>query len=572
LIACSLFLTALVGLGCSSSDEHIVASVDGYEITYEELDRSYGNRSREFATDQEHYDAFRGFLDTLVVERMLIRAAYDHGMDQSEEINRLMIMNKNKFLVDALYKREVVDKVNVSEAEVRDYYDKLGTYIKAYHILVGDPDTAQSLVDRILAGENFEELAYRYSIAPNAKQSRGELGYFTWGEMVPEFQQAAFNMEVGEISPPVKTQFGYHVIRVTEKIPNESRGSYETEERTIRNKVTSQRARDLSQEYLESIRAQFPVTVDTVTLDYLIHKRKSLYPPSVLATLPDDDFDDEQLDRDERELIVATWNGGQMSLYDYLVQSRRDIHPSIRPPFDDYDSLGVMIFQLNLDNILAQEAIRVGIEQDPQFESKFLLFKEFNMADAYRSDSLPQSPEPTEDEVRARYDNNIEEYMDADKVRVFEILVSDEMTANKLAREIKTIEEFKEKAADLTERPSKRGTNGDLDYIEQSWFPDIFDVAWETPVGSLGGPVRTLGKYSIFWVADKIKGAPKDFLQVKAPIKNKMILAQRDSVFKEWVDNNWDAMSVAVFEDALWSAVENGGTLASAAEDGDTAQ
>ncbi len=110
--------------------------------------------------------------------------------------------------------------VDISEEEMKDYYEKMKTQVKASHILVEDEKTANEVYEKIQSGAKFEELAKEYSKDPSA-QNGGDLGYFGPGDMVPEFESKAYSLEVGEVSNPVKSQFGYHVIKVTDKKPAE---------------------------------------------------------------------------------------------------------------------------------------------------------------------------------------------------------------------------------------------------------------------------------------------------------------------------------------------------------------
>lgn len=552
-----LFGMVVLLSGCGDKDNDVLADIGSYKITTEEFNDYYRNVRFPYASAQEEFDMKREFLDSLVIRRLLIQAAYDKGIDKLDDITRLVLANKDKFLLDILYQRNVVDKAKVTEAEVKHFWDNLEYRVRASHIVVNNEDTAKALVDRILAGENFGELAFKYSISPDAKRNRGDLGYFTWGAMVDEFQNAAFSMEPGEVSPPVKTDFGYHIIKVIDKAPNTTRLPYEQAKVQIEDALLSKKRAEITAAYLEKIREKYPVTVDPATLDYVEHKRTQLYPAQLLANLPKNDFDDSQLDRDERELVLATWEGGQMTLFEYLTQARR-LPADIRPTFTEYDSVATIVFQLKLNDILAYEAAKQGLDNDSEFKRRLNLFKELTMADVMRNDSLPTPPAPDESKIRMYYDKHPEEFTDPAKVHVYEILVSDEMLANKLVREIKSLEDFKRRAMTLTERPAKRGTNGDLDYIEQEWFPEIFQAAWDTKVGTIGGPVPTMGKYSVFWVDDKISAALKDFLSQKNRIKNKLQIDEAQKAFSKWVEDRKEEVGVEVFDAALWKTVNKG--------------
>lgn len=90
------------------------------------------------------------------------------------------------------------------------------TFVKASHLLVKTEEEALKLKEEIAAGKDFAKVAQEVSLCPSG-QNGGDLGYFTKGQMVKEFEDACFSMEVGEVSNPIKTQFGYHLIYLTDK-------------------------------------------------------------------------------------------------------------------------------------------------------------------------------------------------------------------------------------------------------------------------------------------------------------------------------------------------------------------
>lgn len=86
--------------------------------------------------------------------------------------------------------------------------------VRASHILVSSQEKAKSILEEIKKGADFAKLAKKHSECPSSKKG-GDLGFFSKGRMVPEFEKAAFSLNPGEVSGPVKTEFGYHLIKVT---------------------------------------------------------------------------------------------------------------------------------------------------------------------------------------------------------------------------------------------------------------------------------------------------------------------------------------------------------------------
>lgn len=543
--------------GCGKSDGKVIARVGSHDITVQEFNDLTGAANRNYPSAEGEFEQKTKDLDSLINQRLLIQDAYNRGMDKSEALTSAVLANKDKFLLDVLYQREIKDKTSMSEAALKDYYDKLTNKIRVSHILVANVDTAQSIVTRLSQGASYEQLAYDYSIDPNAKRNRGDLGYLLWGGMatLPEFEDAAFKLRVGEVSPPIKTRYGYHIIKVAEVEPNEARGDFATRRAALEKSFTAAQEARTMVRYVQEIMDKYPIAVDTTTLSYLVRKQQDMYPPEVLAGLPKGDFDDQQLDRNEKELVVATWEGGPISVMDYLTNVRK-LPAQMRPSLSQFDSVKAITFQIKLPDILAYEANKRGVENDDQFKQKVTLFRELTMADMLKTDSIMKAAQPTEQELRAYYDAHPEEFTDEPRVHIYEIQLSDELLARNLVRSIKSLDAFKKKAMEVNERAGRREAGGDLGYIIRRWYPEIFDAAYKTPVGDLGGPVVAAGKYSIFFVVDKVDQTVMDFLGVKQQIAGQLLSRSQEQNYANWIADRRKNTEIEVDTVALWSTID----------------
>jgi foldase protein PrsA len=129
-----------------------------------------------------------------------------------------------KILRQQLVLQKAVDKdIKVTDKQVKDYLEKNHAtldkpeQVRARHILVADKKTADMIEQKLKGGAKFEDLAKQYSTDPSSKDKGGELGFFSKGQMVPAFQDAAFSQKIGAIGPPVKSPFGFHIIQVEER-------------------------------------------------------------------------------------------------------------------------------------------------------------------------------------------------------------------------------------------------------------------------------------------------------------------------------------------------------------------
>lgn len=556
LISFALLLFMAILSGCSGTKKESVAKVGDDYISTDYFNEYFARKVRyKFPSSEEEYNKRRQMLDTLVITQLFIQGAYEKGLDKSDELNRVILTNRNNFLLDILFNKKIRSKIDPTDVELKEFWDHLEYKVRAAHILLNNEDTAKMVLQKIKDGGNFEQLALEYSTDPSVERNKGDLGFFGWGDMVDEFGQAAYSMNVGEISPPVKSRFGYHIIKLLDKQPNENRRPFDQMKADLKNRLGAIETSRLSQKYFEEIKKKYPINIEQSTCEYILHKREQIYPPMLLETLPKNDFDQEQLDRDEKQLVLATYDGGEITINEYLSDIQK-IPPRYKADFDDYDSLAAIIFELKKMDILAMEAVREGIDQDPEYLDRVRLFKELNMADVLMNDSLGFPPAPSEEEIRKYYDDHPEEFNNPAQVHVFEILLSDEIKARKLVKSIKSMVEFKKKASELTERGGMKVKNGDLGYIQRAVYPDIFDLAYKTPIGEIAGPVVVGGKYSIFYVVDKIEPQLKDFLGQKRYIVERMIANQKDSVTMEWLDERMKNTDIEIFDDVLMSTID----------------
>ncbi|WP_066295067.1 peptidylprolyl isomerase [Bacillus sp. FJAT-29937] len=137
-------------------------------------------------------------------------ALMQYGFKDEDEL-------KETFRTGLMQEKAAIKDVKVTEKEVKEYYDNYKPQINARHILVEDEKTANEVKKKLDEGAKFEDLAKEYSTDPGSAANGGDLGWFGPGRMVPEFENAAYALKVDEISAPVQTQHGFHIIQVTEK-------------------------------------------------------------------------------------------------------------------------------------------------------------------------------------------------------------------------------------------------------------------------------------------------------------------------------------------------------------------
>jgi peptidyl-prolyl cis-trans isomerase C len=208
----------------------VVAKVNGVEIHQSDLDVIEPEAGQIPPMSE---NAKKDYLVTFMVDMIVVsKAAQDQKLGSTAEFAKKLEFNRNKLLMAALLDK--TGKEALTDAAMRKVYDDAikqvppEEEVHARHILIraaaGDDkagkaaeDKIKTVIDRLKKGEDFAKVANEITEDPSGKANGGDLGFFTKEQMVPEFADVAFKLDKGKISEPVKTQFGWHVIKVEDK-------------------------------------------------------------------------------------------------------------------------------------------------------------------------------------------------------------------------------------------------------------------------------------------------------------------------------------------------------------------
>ena len=203
------------------SNQEILATVAGEVITEADVNAFIQNMPKEQQMYASNPQFRQQIVDQLINYRLFSKYAEEMKMDETAEFEAAL-NNARKEILASMAISETVKAVEVTEEDMKSFYEENSNYfekgatVSAKHILVKEEEKCQEILEEIIAGKVFEEAAQQYSTCPSG-QKGGDLGEFGKGQMVKEFEEAAFAAEIGQVVGPIKTQFGYHLIKVEAK-------------------------------------------------------------------------------------------------------------------------------------------------------------------------------------------------------------------------------------------------------------------------------------------------------------------------------------------------------------------
>lgn len=216
----AVLVSVLAASSAFAQEEKVVARVDGIAIT--EADVALALEELAASLQQADESQRRTYaINYLVDLKLVAAAAAKDKLGETKDFQRRIDQARERLLMEKMFTRE--GEKAASEQAMRAFYDetvktlKPEQEVRARHILVEKEEEAKAALERLKKGEDFAKLAAELSKDPGSGKDGGDLGYFSKDRMVPEFAEAAFKLEKGQLSDVVKSQFGFHLIKVEDK-------------------------------------------------------------------------------------------------------------------------------------------------------------------------------------------------------------------------------------------------------------------------------------------------------------------------------------------------------------------
>lgn len=200
--------------------ETILASFSGQTITLGEFNQLWEEVPEDYKLQLDKSMV----LDQMISEKLLIQEAKNIGLEEDNDVLEQIKKITEQILVQVLIEREILDKIKINDEEILEYYEqnkdsfteKEQVYL--YNIILETEEEAQDVLEQLKAGGDFIEIAKEKSTGPSAAQG-GDLGYLAKGTIILEIEEVVFALELEELSEVIKTDFGFHILKITEKKP-----------------------------------------------------------------------------------------------------------------------------------------------------------------------------------------------------------------------------------------------------------------------------------------------------------------------------------------------------------------
>jgi parvulin-like peptidyl-prolyl isomerase len=482
-----------------SSDSVTIASVGQHKIYKDQFIDRYTNYL--LATGIKDNIAVReAILNNMINEILLYY--YDDNKDlfSNPEYQKELAWVEKQSVLAYLKDQEVYAKITVTEKEVREAFIRVNEKIAASHLFAPTLEEAENLYELLEIGVDWDNLAAQVFTDSTLRNNGGYLGYFTWGDMDPAFEDAAYSLKVGEISKPIKTSYGYSIIRLEDRISNPLLTEYEfqTKKNKLESVIRIKKKPEYEKKYLKSIFDESKYSLNQKSIDNII----AYFKLSDINKI-------EDLYRPNPDQICVIYNGKKFS-EKFIIDQIMQIPFYHRTKINSKETLNQVIRGVIMQTLLYSEAIGKGYDKnllvvDTADKLKMQVFLKYKMQQIISgikvSDSL----------LYQYYKNNTESFKSLNEVSIQEIIVDNKSFSDSLITLIKQGSDFGKLAKEYSLRDFSRQNNGIIDYAPLSKFGFLKSDFWQAEIGEIIGPIELQGAYGIFKVLGKKKGEPKKF-------------------------------------------------------------
>lgn len=386
--------------------------------------------------------------------------------------------------------------------------------IRASHILVsfhnkdGQIDTlaaeerADSVYSKLMAGSPFEDLVVEYSDDPGSKEKGGDLGYFERRMMVKEFDEVAFNMEVGQISAPVKTNFGFHIIKLTDKMDTQPYDSVYQELKTMFNKQRYQHELDV---LIDTLKQKYDFKIDQANLNLFVSESDSLRFGMVHPKY--DDLSDK---------VLFSYANESVTIGKFLELANANSKITAKP-MDDEKEVNTAINILAQDMLLDEEALNLD-KTDPEFAQLMEDYKDGIFIFKLQEDEVWNKVKIDSADVYNYWSQNKDKYSWPERISFSEIYSTKDSLIQSYYDMLESGTPFETVAGMYTQRSVKKKDNGFYP-LQPVDYNEYYKEANKIPeVGTYTVPYSYGGGFVIFKLEDRQPARLKTFEEAKAEV------------------------------------------------------
>ena len=477
-------------------DDNILAQIDDYSISVLHFENAFKEiyfRTGQVLTPTE--PSRKAILDSEFNTYVMAVYSMDLELDKKPEAVYMRSTIEKRVLTEEYFEQVIVADLEVSNEDLRDYFVRFNSSLRASHIYANTRERADEYYSRLQTGESFDDLAKEAFSNPYMAQNGGDIGRFTTDELDIAFENQAFSMAIGEISAPIQTAQGFSIIKLTGRVTRPLITEYEFNQNKERlSSYVRNKKEELAQRnHLENFNS-------SVIFDHeIFDKLYSLISNNYEQLLNKNPEFITQLDINANVLKYESFVFSSKQLQEELLSSTLAMLNTIQ---DEYTFRNFLV-GVAYRSFMVNEALRLGIDKQKEVKSS-IEETYLHYLEELATQELASSIHNTEEELYAFYLDKKNDFYQSAEIRVQRLALMGEETANKIHKELSSGADFNTYVIEYTLINDDLFTKGDLGFIPVDDFGFNSDEVSSIEIGGLTEPILyTANEYHIYKILDK---------------------------------------------------------------------
>lgn len=519
-----LFILLSINSCQKSKSDLIVANVGDDNIYQSEFIERYEDYLLQTGI-KDNIISRKEVLNSMVTELLL------HNYDENEEIYSDPIYQKEvkwaekQAILGFLKDREIYAKIDASDEEIRKAFMRANQKIAARHLYAPTQEEITNLYELLSIGVDFNTLAKQTFTDSTLKNNGGYLGYFSWGDMEPEFEDAAYSLKIGEISQPVKTKNGYSIIKLEDRVthPLLTENEYQNKKAKFAQIIKIRKKKNAERDYANSV-------VDFSKVEFNNDAIKNIWKNFELKILKSGEIDlDEDIDNiavkyDGKSYTVSEITKKLAEIPKYhldKVNSEKRLKTAIK---------GLILQEKLLEIARDKDYDENGRVKDKLSKMKTNLFMNFKISQILKNSIINDSL------VLDFYNSHPDFFSTHESVNVQEIIVDDLELAKQIKKELETGKDFAQLALTYSLRKQTANNGGNIGYIPITKFGNFQGQIKNVKNGEIVGPLEVGDIYAIFRIKDKKSSEKISFQDSKEVATLAVKFKHKNNIVKDYVE------------------------------------
>ena len=549
-----VLISVLFATGCTKREELVIAKVEKKEITIAEFEKTAELLDNQYLPETDDLDGRKKLLDYIINKEVMALKARDAGYETEEWFQNLWQRYRGPFLVAALMDQLVRQKVVVTEEEIDDYFEKMQYEYTLSQIIVAGEDEAWELRERINGGEDFGEVAKKYSLHKSAENG-GFVGSNTVGSILWWVEEALFNMKEGDISPPLRTSYGWalltvHRIRKVESAENRD--------------YAGKRIRGIKEKKgIETLKAQIEKEIgltwytDAIMIAFDALPKEDVRIEDMMSykvtrkNAPKLDLPDQY-----RDMIICTFADESYTLGDFAEHYELLGLPDRPSRAKGKENIILTMHKKVFDTVLPDYAEqKAKILEIPEVMEAYEMRKEQFIVQRLYQDQIFGEVNVSTVEIKAYYDENKESIIVPEQRDYTIILVSKEETAEEIKNRADSGYDFAELAKAYSLDPTVKENLGRTGMTYSGHFPDYDRIAFSLKkAGSVSAPFRTPRGWAVVKVEEIKHPKTPSMIDAAQTIKKTLTAMKAEALLEEKLQVWREGYPIEIFDGNLAKA------------------